>query len=171
MERFDRSHGVSYALRDVLSKAHQDDRVILTKAVGAVLSFHELSKMIDRLEWNEGLSIDELSDVLDDMKDVRVGFELALRALDAALADRAKAIGRPSAIALGRWKNAPQSLARESIKAEYDRWCSGETCYNNAAHFAVCMHAKHASAYKNERSIQALVSKWGGAPNKNHNAA
>jgi hypothetical protein len=169
-ERFIRAYGVAHALSEPLQSAHEDDREILTDAVAAALAFHELSDLIDRLEWRDGLSEEEFEDALSDLRNVRVGFELALRALDVAIGDRAKGLGRPREFAARRWEGDPRTPARQAIRREYERWCAGDVAYSDARQFAVRMHAKHAAAYKNERSIQNQVTNWGGAP-KNHDAA
>lgn len=85
--RFDRSHGVTEALNQIRDRIHPDDVDLVFNALGATMSFRQLDDIVDELTFADPEDLD-IEDVAKDLKGVRVGFELALQALDKALGDR-----------------------------------------------------------------------------------
>lgn len=83
LSRFDLVHGVTHMLDQVRHKVHPVDHDLVFNALGAAVGFHELSKLIDSMEWDG-----PEDDLTSDLEHIRVGFELALQALDRILVDR-----------------------------------------------------------------------------------
>ena len=82
-DRFYRVHGIIGMFDQIGHKVHPSDRDIVTNALAATVGFHELSKLIDSLEWDTSED-----DLVSDLERIRVGFELGLQALDKTLGER-----------------------------------------------------------------------------------
>ncbi|MBS0216375.1 MAG: hypothetical protein JSR50_11560 [Proteobacteria bacterium] len=114
-DRFIRTHHLDRLFKRLHPNVHPDDREILFNGIAAAESFHELSKIIDSLYWD-----DSSDDLRDELESVRVGFELALQALDRALDDRAIELDRPRLAGLKRAENDPKAKAMHEIRREWE---------------------------------------------------
>lgn len=154
MELFDQAYGVSEVVRKVQENAHPGDHDLLFNGVAAAFGFHELSKLIDELQWDDGME-----DVICDLKRIRVAFELGLRALDEALKDRAKTFEKAQELARARWAKDPAALAMQEVRKEWERWQAGSVRYVSDAAFARVMAVRHPSI-TSDASIRNASSKW-----------
>lgn len=151
--RFDRIYGVTSML-EKLPPTHDQDRGLYFKGVAAALGFHELSNAIDQLE-RDG-NHDELQ---ADLEMVRVGFELALQALDQALGERAAHLGRARDAALTRVARDPRAAAMAEIKRIWEQMEAGEIPYMKDAELARKMAPLH-PVLTNEGSIKNAIARW-----------
>lgn len=153
-ELFDRAYGVSEVVRKAQENSHPGEHDLLFNGVAAVFGFHELSKLIDELQWDDGMG-----DVAYELRRVRVAFELGLRALDEALKDRAKTFERARELANARLAKNPAALAMKEVKKEWERWQAGLLRYANDAAFARAMTGRY-PAITSEGSIKNASSRW-----------
>lgn len=77
---FDRRNGITTMFEQIRHKVHPDDYELVIKALSGTVAFHNLTRLIEDLEAD-----DEWGDHESDLKGIRIGFELALQALDKAL--------------------------------------------------------------------------------------
>lgn len=80
---FDRRNGITTMFEQIRHKVHPDDHELVIKALSGTVAFHNLTRLIEDLEAD-----DEWGDHESDLKGIRIGFELALQALDKALGKR-----------------------------------------------------------------------------------
>lgn len=153
-ETMARSYGLNDMLAQVEDASHPDDQELIANALAATVGFHELSKLIDELEWDESLA-----DVANELKTIRVSFELALRALDEALKDRAANFQKARELALSRWEHDPASLAMKKIESEWRSWQAGGARYRSNAAFARAMTLQYPDI-KSAGSIENAIRKW-----------
>lgn len=151
---FDRIYRVSEIIGKVEPHAHSGDKQLLFNGLAAAFGFHELSKLIDQLEWD-----DSMEDVQSELKQIRVAFELSLQALDIALNDRANHLEKARVMALARWEADPAGQAMLHVHEEWVRWQAREVQYSNDSAFARAMAVKHPEI-KSEGSIKNAASKW-----------
>ena len=105
-DRYLEASGVNRALADPkFNDAHPDDRGLTQQALGAAFAFHDLSTLIESIEFEDGLD-----DVLHELEQIRIGFELGLQALDRSLGDRGVILEARSKG--GRSKEDPEWHAR-----------------------------------------------------------
>lgn len=156
---------VDRALATLESKdtVHAEDRELLRESLAAAFAFHDLSILIDSIEFDEGLE-----DLASELKQIRIGFALGMSALHSALGRRAEVLESAKKHALNRWATDPRTKAKEQIIAELERWqTKGEATYDGVPQFALKMHARYAGVYTNERSIERIAREW----IENHNGA
>lgn len=149
---FDNANGLSRMLSSLTPNVHPDDRDLLFNGLAAALSFHKLSNLID------SLAFDDDDELLRELEDIRVGFELALRGLDQALEVRAEGIGRARQMVANRWANDPKTESMGEIKREWLRMQAEDAKPLKAAAFARRMVLKYPDV--NERSIQNAITRW-----------
>ena len=87
IERFDLIHGITSMVDQIRPKIHSADQDLVFNALGATVASYNLSRLIDSLQSDESMD-----DVRYELEKIRVGFELALRALDRSLGDRGIAL-------------------------------------------------------------------------------
>lgn len=121
---FDRTYRVTEALKQLEDKIHPDDRSLVFNCLGASMSFREFSDIVDALSYGEP---DELciEDIASDLRNVRIGFELALQALDNALRSRGVVLDGysrgGSKKAVPEWHRACIELARNLLATGTDK--------------------------------------------------
>lgn len=119
--RFDRVHGVSRILEQIHPVLHPDDREIMFNGLAAAIGFHDLSKMIDRLVFQ-----DDSDDIREELEEIRVAFELSLQAMDLALGERATQFERARTAALIRHEKDPKQKAKAEAKELWNEWKAGK---------------------------------------------
>ncbi len=99
--RFLQSRSITSMFDQIRHKVHQDDHDLVTNALAATVGFHELSRLIESLEWDSSSY-----ELISDLEQIRVGFELALQVLDKTLSERGIVLDARSRG--GRNKTAPE---------------------------------------------------------------
>ncbi|MCA0393970.1 MAG: hypothetical protein LCH70_07615 [Proteobacteria bacterium] len=154
LDRFDRHFRVSEKMKKALPHIIESEHDLLFSALGAALCFHELSDIVDRLAHGDPDQIN-IDDIADDLRYTRVGFELALRALDEQIKGRGHSFDLRKKGAVARWKNDPKAQAREEIRQIWEQ--SGKP---RGTPFARRMLIEHPDAYTNERSLAQAIERW-----------
>lgn len=83
LHRFDLTHGVTHMVDQIRPRIHPVDQKLVFNALGATVAFYNLSRLIESLQLD-----DSTDDVRHELEHIRIGFELALQALDKGLLDR-----------------------------------------------------------------------------------
>lgn len=151
--RFDLRFGVSEKIKKAIPHIHEEDHTLLFNSLAAALCFHEFSDLVDRLVYGVADEVD-IEDIADDLRHVRVGFELALQALDAQMKDRGHSLDWRTKGGFARWKNDPRSRAMTEIR---EAW---EKAGRPGAAFARQIHTRYADVITSERSIESAISRW-----------
>lgn len=139
---------------------HDEDRDLLRESLAAALAFHDLSKLIDALGFEDGME-----DVASELEQIRIGVALGMKALHTALGERATGLESAKQHAMDRWAKDPRTPAREQIIAELERLHARGVV--DVPQFALKMHVRHGNVYTSERSIERIARDW----IRKHNAA
>lgn len=157
MDRFDRANGVTHAFKQLHPAVHPDDRELLFNALAGALGFHELSKVIDQLEFAEAVEAEELQ---SELQQVRVAFELTLQALDRALDERASTFDEKRRAALRRHALDPKQEAKAfALELWKERHAGRRPDLRTVAQFATEV-MRQREVLQSAKVIEAWSAKW-----------
>jgi hypothetical protein len=157
-EGFDRRFGVTRAFAQLHPRVHPGDREILFNGLAAAIAFFELSNLIDDIDREI-----EIDDLVGELRQIRVGFELCNQALDMALDGRGDlgpeelaALRTEMARAAAKAKTArdPKAAAMSQIREEWEK--AGRP----GASFARDIHTRYADVLVSEKSIENAIARW-----------
>ena len=156
IDSFDRWHGISKILDDLGASAHPDDRSLIFNGLAAAFAFHDLSRAIDELDYDDGVE-----NVAYELKRVRVGFELAMQALDRLLNERGLTVDKRSLSGKARWARDPTQAAKRAIEAEWKAWQAARATYRTPKDFRIAMLCMYPAA--EDGTLRNWLSQWGKA--------